>query len=171
MQAQIIICLRSSVVVLTGKQTGDVLTVITIKKVRLPILISSLLTGCGWMGHYSPPNELGQASRTDAGVCFQIKNAGDYYAHYLVIRDSRAPEMSGFNREFPALKITNDQLCIPETYYTFPNSGAKRVDIALRSPTRKMRRRYIVSEFNMVNGEPHPFAPSEYSIPLPDVED
>ncbi|WP_455819772.1 putative T6SS immunity periplasmic lipoprotein [Pseudomonas cerasi] len=143
----------------------------TIKKARLPLLISALLTGCGWMGHYSPPNELGQVSRTDAGMCFQIENAGDYYAHYLVIRDSRAPEMSGFKRKLPALKITNDQLCIPETYYTFPDSGAKRVDIALRLPTRKMRRRYIVSEFNMVNGEPHPFVPSEYSIPLPDVVD
>lgn len=141
----------------------------TIKKVLLPALISSLLTGCWWMGHYSPPNELGLVSLTNAGVCFQIKNASDYYAHYLVIRDSRAPEMSGFKRKLPALKIAHDQLCIPETYYKFPNSGAKRVDIALRSPTKKMRRRYIVSEFNMVNGEPHPFAPSEYSIPLPDV--
>ncbi|BCQ41757.1 hypothetical protein ERHA54_43600 [Erwinia rhapontici] len=27
----------------------------TIKKVLFPALIASLLTGCGWMGHYSPP--------------------------------------------------------------------------------------------------------------------
>ena len=137
----------------------------TIKKVLLPALIASLLTGCGWMGHYSPPNELGQVSLTNAGVCFQIKNASDYYAHYLVIRESRAPEMSGFNREFPALKIANDQLCIPETYYKFPNSSAKRVDIALRSPTKKRAyRRDIVSEFSMEKGVPTPFSPKEYSL-------
>lgn len=143
----------------------------TIKKILLPTLLSLLLTGCWLLGDYTAPNEIGQVSKTDAGVCFQIKNASDYYVHYLSIRDRDAPTRSGFNKKLPALKIAHDQLCISETYYHFPNSGEINIDIALRSPTKKMRRRFIISEFNMVNGEPHPFAPSEYSIPQPDLVD
>ena len=37
------------------------------------------------------------------------------------------------------------------------------------SPTKTMMiRRYIVSEFRMVDGEPQPFTPREYSVPTAD---
>ena len=130
----------------------------------LPALLSLLLTGC-WLGDHFPSLEIGQVSRTDAGFCFQINNAGDYYAHYLSIRDRDAPPRSGFNRDFPALKIAHNQLCIPDTYYQFPESGELNVEISLRSPTeRRMMRRIIVSEFRMIKGVPHPFAPQDYSV-------
>ncbi|BCQ35599.1 MULTISPECIES: putative T6SS immunity periplasmic lipoprotein [Erwinia] len=130
----------------------------------LPTLLSLLLTGC-WLGDHFPPYEVGQVSRTDAGFCFQINNAGDYYVHYLSIRDRHAPERSGFNRKLPALKVANNQLCIPDTYYQFPDYGEINVDISLRSPTeRRMIRRIIISEFRTIKGVPHPFAPRDYSV-------
>ncbi|MBK4725262.1 putative T6SS immunity periplasmic lipoprotein [Pantoea agglomerans] len=137
----------------------------TIRKMLLPMLIASLLTGCGLLGDYTPLPEIGQVSRTPSGFCFQIKNPGDYYVHYLSIRDRNAPERSGFNREFPALKIADNQLCIPQAYYQFPADGEINVDIALRSPTKKRAyRRDIVSEFSMEKGVPTPFSPKEYSL-------
>lgn len=135
-----------------------------INKLVLPALLSLLLTRC-WLGDHFPSLEIGQVSKTDAGFCFQINNAGDYYAHYLSIRDRDAPPRSGFNRVFPALAIAHNQLCIPETYYLFPESGEINVEISLRSPTeRRMMRRIIVSEFRMIKGVPYPFAPQEYSV-------
>ncbi len=135
-----------------------------IYKLALPALLSLSLTGC-WLGDHFPSLEIGQVSKTESGFCFQIKNASDYYAHYLSIRDRDAPPRSGFNRDFPALKIANNQLCIPDTYYQFPESGELNVEISLRSPTeRRMMRRIIVSEFMMIKGVPHPFAPRDYSV-------
>lgn len=135
-----------------------------VNKLVLPALLSLLLTSC-WLGDHFPSLEIGKVSKTETGFCFQIKNAGDYYAHYLSIRDRDAPPRSGFNRDFPALAIAHNQLCIPETYYQFPESGEINVEISLRSPTEKrMMRRIIVSEFRMIKGVPHPFAPRDYSV-------
>ncbi|MBP2155670.1 MULTISPECIES: putative T6SS immunity periplasmic lipoprotein [Erwinia] len=139
-----------------------------IKVFLFPLLISSLLTGCWLLGDYTPLDEIGQVSRTNSGFCFQIKRPGDYYVHYLSIRDRNAPERSGFNRELPALSIAKNQVCIPQAYYHFPNSGEINVEFALRSPTKKMKRRWIASEFRMVDGEPQPFTPREYSVPTAD---
>ncbi|BCQ34447.1 hypothetical protein ERHA54_18880 [Erwinia rhapontici] len=139
------------------------------KKIVFPVLLTSLLTGCGLLGDYTPLPEIGQVSRSQAGFCFQIKNPGDYYVHFLSIRERSAPERSGFNREFPALQIADNQLCIPPSYYHFPDDGEINVDIALRSPTKKRKyRRDIISEFRVVNGVPMPFAPKEYSVKTDD---
>lgn len=138
-----------------------------IKKIKtlLSGLLSLLLSGCWLLGDYTPLPEIGQVSMTNSAFCFFIKKPGDYYVHYLSIRDRNAPEKSGFNRMLPALAIVNNQLCIPETYYKFREDGEINVDIALRSPTKKRAyRRDIVSEFRMVKGVPHPFTPKEYSM-------
>ena len=145
--------------------------VIMIIKILRPILLSSLLVSCGLFGEHFPQYEIVSVSKTFSGYCFQIKNSGDYYAHYISIRDRNAPERSGFNRKLPALKIENDHLCIPQTYYHFPKQGEVNVDIALRSPTKVMQRRFIMSEFKIVNGVPYPFNPYDYSVPIPDAED
>ncbi|WP_212816083.1 putative T6SS immunity periplasmic lipoprotein [Erwinia rhapontici] len=137
-------------------------------KMSIIALFSSFLTGCGMLGYYVSPYEIAQVSKNNTGLCFQITKPGDYYVHYLSIRDRNAPEMSGFNRLLPALKITSNQMCIPEAYYKFPENGEINVDIALHSPTKVMKRRNIVSEFRMVNGEPQPFTPREYSVPTAD---
>lgn len=134
-----------------------------IQKLLLPALLSSLLTGCWLLGDRFPQDEIGQVARTNAGFCFQIKGARDYDIHYLSIRDRNAPERSGFNKLRPNLKIADNQLCIPEAYYQFPDSGEIRVDIGLDAPTKMMGRRYIVSEFRIVKGIPHPFTAREYS--------
>lgn len=141
------------------------------RKMLLLTLFSSLLSGCGWMGDYIPPDEIAPVSRAKGGFCFPIKKPGDYYAYYLSIRDRNAPERSGFNKLHPAIKIDHSQFCIPETYYSFPDSGEVRVDIALRSPTQKMKRRDIVSEFRMVKGVPQNFNADEYTVPTYDSED
>lgn len=145
--------------------------VVIIRKLLLLIIFSSFLTGCGLMGDYIPPDEMAPVSSSDGGFCFPIKKPDDYYVYYLSIRERNAPERSGFNKLHPAIKIDHSQFCIPETYYLFPDSGEIRVDIALRSPTQKMKRRDIVSEFRMINGIPHPFTADEYSVPIYDVED
>ncbi|BCQ40526.1 hypothetical protein ERHA54_31290 [Erwinia rhapontici] len=142
-----------------------------IRKMLLLTLFSSLLTSCGLMGDYIPSYEMAAVSKTDDGFCFPIKKSGDYYVHSLSIRDRNAPERSGFNKLHPAIKIDHSQFCIPETYYSFPDSGEVRVDIALRSPTQKMKRRDIVSEFRMVKGVPQPFTADEYTVPTYDSED
>lgn len=138
------------------------------KKMSILALFSSFLTGCAMLGYYVSPYEIAQVSKTKAGLCFQIKKTEDYYVHYLSIRDRNAPEMSGFNRLLPALKITNNQMCIPDTYYKFAENGEINVDIALHSPTKVIKRRNIVSEFKMVHGEPQPFTPREYSVSTAD---
>lgn len=142
-----------------------------IKKMLFPVIFSSLLSGCWLLGDYTPHYEIAQVSRTHAGLCFQVEKPGDYYAHYLVIRRRDMPQMSGFNREFPALTIADNQLCIPNSYYHFPDSGEINVEIALRSPTKRMINRFIMSEFKIVNGVPYPFNPRDYSVPIPDAED
>ncbi|WP_455819369.1 putative T6SS immunity periplasmic lipoprotein [Pseudomonas cerasi] len=142
-----------------------------LQRMLIYALLSSLLTGCWLSGDYTPHYEIVQVSRTGAGFCFHVENPGDYYTHFLSIRDRNAPERSGFNRDFPALIIDNNQICIPEKYYKFPDNGEVNVDIALRSPTKRMIRRFVMSEFKIVNGVPYPFNPREYSIPIPDAED
>jgi len=142
-----------------------------IKKMLFFVIFSSILSGCGLLGDYTPHYEIVKVSRTHAGFCFQVKRPGDYYAHYLVIRNRDMPQMSGFNKEFPALTIYNNQLCIPDSYYQFPDSGEINVEIALRSPTKRKINRFIMSEFKIVNGVPYPFNPYDYSVPIPDAED
>jgi len=145
--------------------------VMKLQKMLLPAMLSLLLTGCWLLGDYTPHYEIAQVSRPPAGFCFQVENPGDYYVHFLSIRDRNAPERSGFNRDFPALIIDNNQICIPETYYKFPEQGEVNVDIALRSPTKRKINRFIMSEFKIVSGVPYPFNPRDYSVPIPDAED
>ncbi len=141
----------------------------TIKKSLFTTLFFPLLTGCGLLGEQLPQYEVGEAFRVNNGLCFQIKNTENYYVDYLAIRNRDAPEMSGFNRQLPALTISKNNFCIPRNYYQFPAYGEINVVIALMSPTKTMMiRRYIVSEFRMVDGEPQPFTPREYSVPTAD---
>jgi len=131
------------------------------------ILLSSLVVGCHLLGDYVTPGETSTVSKTDLGLCFAVPNAGDYRPATLGIRHRDTPAATGFFREMPALAIHQGELCIPDSYYKFPSNGAFIVEYALRSPTKKRERRFVVTVFKIVNGEPHMLKPRDDEVSLP----
>lgn len=133
------------------------------------IIFSSLLTGCHLLGDYIPPGETSTVTKTEHGLCFTVPSAGDYRPATLGIRLRDTPAATGFFREMPALAIHQGELCIPDSYYKFPSNGDFIVEYALRSPTQKRERRFVVTVFKMDNGEPHMLKPRDDEVSLPNT--
>ncbi|MGV3346527.1 putative T6SS immunity periplasmic lipoprotein [Enterobacteriaceae bacterium LUAb1] len=136
-------------------------------KILLPTLLSSLLAGC-WLEDYAPPIKTTTVKRTNAGLCFKVTNPGDYRIATLGIKVRGAEK--GFFREMPALTIKKEQLCIPDSWYHFPQNGEFIVDYSLRSPVKIDKRRFIIVVFRLINGEPYPLQPREGEAPDGDLE-
>ncbi|MGV3345752.1 putative T6SS immunity periplasmic lipoprotein [Enterobacteriaceae bacterium LUAb1] len=133
----------------------------------LMVTVLCSLAGC-WMGDYSPPIETTTVKRTNAGLCFKVSDPGDYRLATLRIRPRGV--VKDFFRMMPALSITDEQLCIPDSYYPFPKKGDFVVDYSLRSPSKMDKRRFMVAVFRLVDGEPYPLKPRNDEVPESDRE-
>ncbi|MGV3344332.1 putative T6SS immunity periplasmic lipoprotein [Enterobacteriaceae bacterium LUAb1] len=132
----------------------------------LPVIVLLSLSGC-WMGDYVPPIETTTVKRTNGGLCFKVTDTGDYRLTYIGIKPRDA--QTSFFRNMPALTITEGQLCVPDSYYHFPEEGDFVVDYSLHSPGRVNRPRFMVAVFRLTGGEPFPLPPRESEIPATDL--
>ncbi len=129
-----------------------------LKNESLIVILSFLLAGCPW-GDYVPQAQLSTVSRTDDAVCFSFPNAGDYRPAYLSVRERAASPGSGFNKKLPPLKVTANHLCIPDSYYHFPDNGDFYADVTLESPGREKEQRILIAVFRLVDGQPQMLEP------------
>ncbi|MGV3344334.1 putative T6SS immunity periplasmic lipoprotein [Enterobacteriaceae bacterium LUAb1] len=132
----------------------------------LPVIALLSLSGC-WMGDYVPPIENTTVKRSHSGLCFNVKKLDDYKLKALRIRNRDAEK--GFFRNMPALTITEGQLCVPDSYYHFPEEGDFVVEYSLHSPGRVNRPRFMVAVFRLTGGEPFLLPPRESEVPATDL--
>ncbi|MGV3345749.1 putative T6SS immunity periplasmic lipoprotein [Enterobacteriaceae bacterium LUAb1] len=133
----------------------------------LLVTVLCSLAGC-WMGDYHHPSETTVVKKTNAGLCFKVNDPGDYRLATLGIKLRDDDE--GFFRKMPALSITDEQLCIPDSYYHFPKNGDYLVDYTLRSPTKVKELRYVVTALRMTDGEFQQLRLRYSELSTPDAE-
>ncbi|MGV3346528.1 putative T6SS immunity periplasmic lipoprotein [Enterobacteriaceae bacterium LUAb1] len=138
-------------------------------KIVLPVALSSLLAGC-WLGDSMPPTETTTVQRTQSGLCFRVVNAADYQIKFISVKNIEENNKVVFKKLLPSLNMTNEQFCIPDTYYLFPQNGHFCVRYRLESPAKMKAYRYVVTTFKLRKGKPYPFQPHESKVPDSAVE-
>lgn len=130
-----------------------------------PFFIILLLSGCPWgeMKYY--PDETASAYMNGDSLCFLIPNGTDYEPVIISINLRSTPPKERSFIDKPLLKIVEGQLCIPPSFYHFPDSsqGPFIIEFVLQSQNKNFRPRSFVIGFEMINRR-------AYDIPLTDME-
>lgn len=122
-----------------------------------------MLTGCPGKGDRFIPNETTSVSKQGENICFNITNAEDYQPADMGInpRDTRLKDKN-FNFS-PDLTIVNEKLCVPPSFYHFPDNGKFIVEYILVSRKHDDKPRKFVVGVGMNRGK-------VYNFPLTDQE-
>jgi hypothetical protein len=155
-------------------KTGLRFSMMKIIKLRflsvLLLLISlPMLTACPGVGDSLKLDEESTVTKMGDNVCFSVSDAEDYQPVDIAI-DPRGTRFRDQRVTVdPPLYIENGLLCIPPSFYRFPDKGIRIVSFVLHAERHKnsVRKfssaRRIVAGVEMLNGY-------IYNIPLTDME-
>jgi hypothetical protein len=119
----------------------------------LLLLISlPMLTGCPGIGDRVDPDEEVIVTKIGDNVCFSVPDAGDYQPVNIAINPRGTlprNEVITFN---PPLHVDNGLLCIPPSFYRFPDKGIRIVSFVLHAERHKNSVRRFSSARSMVAG-------------------
>jgi hypothetical protein len=132
-------------------------------RAAISIILSLVLTGCPDYAAYRLPDETTSVIKTVDGICFKVSDAGDYQPSFISINPRGTPSKEQQFTSKPNLQIKNGQLCVPPSFYKFPDNGQFLADYVLRSKTRENSPRNVVVGFELRNGH-------LYSIELTNIE-
>ncbi len=131
--------------------------------VRLFWLSLPLLTGCPGVGDFVRPDEISAVSTKGDAVCFSVEEPEDYQSVSITID----PRGTGFRHRKiifdPALHIVSGQLCVPPSFYRFPDKGQFIISYVLHSKRHEDIPRRMVSGVEIAEG-------CIFNIPLTDRE-
>ncbi|WP_260471567.1 putative T6SS immunity periplasmic lipoprotein [Enterobacter hormaechei] len=103
-----------------------------------------ILTGCPGPGDRFIPHETTSVSKQGKNVCFNIKDAQDYQPVDIGINPRGIPlKEKDFNFS-PELTIVDGKLCIPPSFYHFPDNGRFIVEYILISKKHDEPRKFVV---------------------------
>lgn len=128
------------------------------------LLISLItLTGCPGSGDRLRPDEEATVTRAGTSLCFGVPDAEDYQPANIAI-NTRGTEFKEREITFsPALSVTDGQLCVPSSFYAFPDKGQFIVSYVLTSKRHEDEPRRMVSGLEISQGR-------VFNIPLTDME-
>lgn len=140
------------------------------KRLKLQFLSSALflvslvmLTGCPGTGDRLRPDEEAIVTQGGGDLCFGVPDAGDYQPANIAI-NPRGTEFRAREIIFsPALYVTDGLLCIPSSFYAFPDKGQFIVSYVLKSKRHKNEPRRMVAGLEILQGR-------VFNIPLTDME-
>lgn len=119
-------------------------------------LISLLtLTGCPCIGDRVQPRERAEVSMQGDNVCFEIPAAGDKQPVHIAINPRGTPYRQQSIIFDPVLKVVNEQLCIPPSFFHFPLEGQFIVEFVLASKARNNTPRVFITGVAMSKGRAH----------------
>lgn len=133
----------------------------------LPVVFSGLclviLTGCPGPGDRFIPHETTSVSKQRENVCFNVTEAQDYQPADIGINPRGTPSKEKDFNFSPELTIVDGKLCIPPSFYDFPDSGRFIVEYTLVSKKYNDKPRKFVVGVGVNNGQ-------VYNFPLTDRE-
>jgi len=127
-----------------------------------------VLTGC--------PEDLGvrfdktaRVSREDDSICFTGTDIQNYKLAGIGINSRGITTKSKDFILSPDLSVVDGKLCIPPSFYHFPDNGQYIVEY--RSPSEDNKSRRVVVTFEINNGHVYNVTPTEREIFLPYCRD
>lgn len=126
-----------------------------------------VLTGCPGPGDRMTPDETAQVSQKGDSVCFTVTDAQDYQPVDMGINPRGTPSKDKNFNFSPDLIIADGQLCIPPSFYRFPDKGQFIVEYLLKSETHKDAPRNVVVTLEINHGRIYNVTPTEREITLP----
>lgn len=129
------------------------------------LLVTSIffLTGCPGSGDRLKADETTTVSKVGADICFQVPKAENYHPSLIAINPRGTPAQNLSATDLPDLTIKNGKLCIPPSFYQFPNNGQYIVQYILESPDTQGSQRSVVTGIEFSDGHVE-------NIPLTDSE-
>lgn len=128
------------------------------------------LTGC--------PEDLGvrfdetaRVSREGENICFSMANKQNYPLADIGINPRETPPKSKNFTFSPDLSVIDGKLCIPPSFYRFPDQGQFIVEYRLRSGNKNRSRSKVVVTFEINNRHVYNVTPTEREIYLPYCRD
>ncbi len=132
-----------------------------------PVVLSGMclliLTGCPGPGDRFIPNETTSVSKQGENVCFSIADAQDYQPADIGINPRGTPSKEKDFNFSPGLAIADGKLCIPPSFYHFPDEGQFVVEYLLISKKYDDAPRKFVVGVGVGHGK-------VYNFPLTDRE-
>ncbi|MGJ8710163.1 putative T6SS immunity periplasmic lipoprotein [Pantoea agglomerans] len=123
----------------------------------------SVLTGCPGPGDRMIPHETTSVSKQGENVCLDIPDAQDYQPADMEINPRGTPSKEKDFNFSPGLTIVNGKLCIPPSFYHFPDKGKLIFEYVLISKKHEDEPRKFVVGVGVNNGQ-------VYNFPLIDRE-
>lgn len=133
----------------------------------LAVICLQTLTGCPGPGDRLKPDEEGHIIVNDESVCFSVNGGDDYVLKYISINPrgiKQQDEKIIFN---PQLRISNELLCIPPSFYNFNKDGQYFIQASFASFRHSDRPRRIVSALEVNKGMIHGIRPNDMEILRP----
>ncbi|ENU7098787.1 putative T6SS immunity periplasmic lipoprotein [Salmonella enterica] len=130
----------------------------------LGLLSLSVLTGCPGVGDRLEPDETAQVIADGPNICFLVSEPGDYQPKDMGINPRGTPPKEKHFDFSPALKVTDGELCIPPSYYHFPEKGQFIAEYILASKQHADEPRKVVVTFEVSPGQVHNVPPTDMEI-------
>lgn len=124
---------------------------------------SLILTGCPGYGDKMSLDETAQVNRKGDDVCLSINDARDYQPVDMGINLRETPPKEKKFNFSPGLKIVDNNLCIPSSYYHFIDGNKYIVEFILHSANSYDEPRSFVVGVGVNNNQ-------VYNFPLTDRE-
>ncbi|MTH48883.1 hypothetical protein GJV78_22180 [Escherichia alba] len=111
------------------------------------------------------PDETAYVSKKGEKICFTIPEAEDYQPVYIAINPRGRPPGEQTFTQYPPLRVDNGWLCIPPSFYPFPDSSSVPfiVETILHSSATNKPARTFVAGVGLSNGR-------VYAVPLTNKE-
>jgi len=122
-----------------------------------------ILTGCPGSGDRFIPHETSSVSRQGENVCFDVNDAQDYQLADIGINLRGTPSKEKDFNFSPDITIADGKLCIPPSFYHFPDDGQFIVEYILISKKHDDEPRKFIVGVGINHGE-------VYNFPLTDRE-
>jgi len=127
------------------------------------LLLVCLITLTGCPGDRWRFNEETTVSTVGDNICFSVPEAEDYQPVDIAINPRGTPSREKKIIFNPELRVVNGQLCVPPSFYAFPEKGQFIVGYILHSEHYKKPPRHMVSGIEIANG-------CVFNISLTDME-
>jgi len=120
------------------------------------ILISMVslltLTGCPGIGDRVLPREEAKVSMQGESICFWIPDVEDKQPRHIAINPIGTPFQLQKIVFSPDIKVVNEYLCIPPSFFRFPDEGQFIVEYVLAINAQDNTPRIVVTGIEMKNG-------------------
>jgi len=126
-----------------------------------------MLTGCPGPGDRMRFDETAQVSQQGDNVCFNVTDAQDYQPADIGINPRGIPSKEKNFNFTPDLTVANGKLCIPPSFYRFPDKGQFIIEYVLISKKHEDKRRSFVITLEINRGHIYNVTPTEREIALP----